>query len=629
MFPHPHPKEAHHVATSLLTLCSLLLLAQAALAQDAATENKLKDAPKFEADKAQPLFNGKDFTGWRVPKEPGPKIEDVWSVKEDGVLHCKGKPDGLHPHREGLHELQAEARMALPRASRATAASCSALQPPDKVWPKSIEAQLQSKNAGDIWNIDEFQMKTAADRTKGRHTKKMHETNEKPLGEWNTYEITLDGTDLELKVNGLVQNVATDCEVIPGKIALQSEGAEIEFRNIVLTPLAGRRRPRHRRRASRTQDARRVSKAGTSPATATGRSRTASSKASRPETEKSYTHVVSDKSYKDFKASLKFKAVKGNSGFYFRVKPDERGPDASASRPRSTRRATPAACTRATAATGCRSPKTKSSTTYFKPQEWNEMTVEGHGPHVVVHVNGTKAAEINDTAIAHGRPVRPADPRRAGRARDVQGHQDRGAVELTRSHADRHRSLDEAAATSCVAHVSLSLACRAARAAAPTRSLRCKRRRRLFASLTPEQRKQATLPYDTPERNAEVYTGGKRAGVQIKDLDAEAAASWRCRCSRRFTSDYGDEEVRSRSPTSRPTPTTRRPASTATTSASSASPGKGKTYAWRIAEHHLTLVHVEVEKGEPEAFGPILLGANPPTLWDAEEDEHDRPLRRA
>ena len=37
--------------------------------------------------------------------------------------------------------------------------------------------------------------------------------------------------------------------------------------------------------------------------------------------------------------------------------------------------------------------------------------------------------------------------------------------------------------------------------------------------------------------------------------------------------------------------------------------------------HHLTLVHVEVENGEPTTFGPILLGANPPTLFDDEEDK--------
>ena len=108
---------------------------------------------------------------------------------------------------------------------------------PDKVWPKSVEAQLANRSAGDIWNIDKFPMKVDPDRTKGRHTRKMHPTNEKPQGEWNLYEIILKGGDLTLKVNGLVQNTATEVEEVPGAIGLQSEGAPIEYRNIRLIPL--------------------------------------------------------------------------------------------------------------------------------------------------------------------------------------------------------------------------------------------------------------------------------------------------------------------------------------------------------------------------------------------------------
>jgi hypothetical protein len=108
----------------------------------------------------------------------------------------------------------------------------------DKVWPKSIEAQGMFKNMGDIFNIGEFPMKTDPARTKGRHTPKMHPTNEGGVGEWKVYEITLDGGNLEIAVNGLVQNTATECWETPGKICLQSEGAEVEFRNIVLVPIA-------------------------------------------------------------------------------------------------------------------------------------------------------------------------------------------------------------------------------------------------------------------------------------------------------------------------------------------------------------------------------------------------------
>jgi hypothetical protein len=47
----------------------------------------------------------------------------------------------------------------------------------------------------------------------------------------------LDGGALELKVNTLVQNTAADCAEMPGKIALQAEGSQKEFRNIVLIPI--------------------------------------------------------------------------------------------------------------------------------------------------------------------------------------------------------------------------------------------------------------------------------------------------------------------------------------------------------------------------------------------------------
>jgi len=114
--------------------------------------------------------------------------------------------------------------------------------------------------------------------------------------------------------------------------------------------------------------------------------------------EKSYTHVVSDKSFKDFKASLKFKCVAGNSGFYFRVKPvDESkmlGIQAEIDEAKNV-----GGLYESYGRNWLSLPKPDLVAAYFKPQEWNEMTVEGHGPHVVVHINGQKAGEINDPTI--------------------------------------------------------------------------------------------------------------------------------------------------------------------------------------------------------------------------------------
>ena len=106
----------------------------------------------------------------------------------------------------------------------------------DKVWPKSVEAQLESGNAGDFWNIDNVVMTVDSNRTKGRNTRKTHGA-ERPIGEWNEYEIIVHEGDIVLYVNGEELNRATNVEVVPGKICLQSEGAEIQFRSVRLTPL--------------------------------------------------------------------------------------------------------------------------------------------------------------------------------------------------------------------------------------------------------------------------------------------------------------------------------------------------------------------------------------------------------
>ena len=142
---------------------------------------------------------------------------------------------------------------------------------------------------------------------------------------------------------------------------------------------------------------------------------------------------------------------------------------------------------------------------------------------------------------------------------------------------------------------------------------------KLFDSLTPQQKKQALLPYDSPEKKSEVFPGGKRPGVQIKTLD-DQQQKLAMELLTAFTSDAGRKTAIAI--------TEQKPDNPADSPGFGryylcyfGEAGAGKTYAWRITEHHLTLVHVEVENGEPTTFGPILLGANPPTLFDDEEDK--------
>lgn len=193
----------------------------------------------LDASKEVALFKGSTFEGWTTHLEGGAKLEEVFSFTPEGILVCAGKPTGyIRTTSDHLNfRLWLEWRFSPVTKQAGNSGVLFRQVGPDKVWPRSIEAQLQSGSAGDFWNIGDFVMSVEPARTKGRNTKRLA-TNENPIGEWNHYEIEVDGGDVELRVNGMVLNRAWGAEEIPGKICLQSEGAEIHFRGLRILPIA-------------------------------------------------------------------------------------------------------------------------------------------------------------------------------------------------------------------------------------------------------------------------------------------------------------------------------------------------------------------------------------------------------
>lgn len=186
-----------------------------------------------------PLFNGKDMSGWTFHldkkgdnKDGTMRMEDVWSVA-DGVITCKGKPAGYIRTTADYKNYVLKLEWRFPEKP-GNSGVLLRMVGDDKVWPKSIEAQLMSGKAGDFWLIDGMKLDTPADRVDQKTPRHRNHVkpNEKPVGEWNEYEITVDGGKVTLKVNGEVLNEGTGAEELAGKICLQSEGAAIQFRNI-------------------------------------------------------------------------------------------------------------------------------------------------------------------------------------------------------------------------------------------------------------------------------------------------------------------------------------------------------------------------------------------------------------
>lgn len=72
---------------------------------------------------------------------------------------------------------------------------------------------------------------------KNRRIKNLTDHSEKPLGEWNRMRIECLDRKIKVWVNGDLVNEGYDCTANSGQIALQAEGAEVEFRKVLLTPI--------------------------------------------------------------------------------------------------------------------------------------------------------------------------------------------------------------------------------------------------------------------------------------------------------------------------------------------------------------------------------------------------------
>jgi hypothetical protein len=193
------------------------------------------------------LFNGRDLTGWRAfLVDPAVAMADVWSV-EDGILICKGEPLGyLYTERSFTSfDLLVEWRWA-PGTEPGNSGVLMRITGEPMGIPRSIESQLRSGNAGDLFGFHGMRIAGDPERSRSgeghellgdfRGVSKI-EGAEKTPGEWNQMRIRLHGPDVTVHVNDVLVNEATECEVVAGPIGLQSEGGEIHFRRVEIVPV--------------------------------------------------------------------------------------------------------------------------------------------------------------------------------------------------------------------------------------------------------------------------------------------------------------------------------------------------------------------------------------------------------
>lgn len=236
---------------SVAAVATLVLCAQAAVARAEASTPESAVSP----EKATLLFNGKDLSGWTadVPARDADAAAPASFVVRDGLLVSLGTPPGhlLTDVRYRDYRLEVEYRFPGKGGNCGVLVHASKPRALYGMFPQSIEVQMQSGDAGDFWCIQEDievpgmetrrprkdQQKWGGAEGDARRILNLTDGSEKPLGEWNTMVVEARGRSLKVWVNGDLVNEGRNATADGGRIALQAEGTEVEFRRVEIGPL--------------------------------------------------------------------------------------------------------------------------------------------------------------------------------------------------------------------------------------------------------------------------------------------------------------------------------------------------------------------------------------------------------
>ncbi len=194
------------------------------------------------SQKKQQLFNGKNLKGWTIYVSDSTMAKSKFFYVKNGVIETPGVPMGYLRTKKEFENYRLHVEWCYPEIPTNSGVFLHTVGP-DKIWPRHYQAQLKHLSAGDFIVQDIGLSATLRDTVFVSTAKvkpiaaKMKPSNEKKAGQWNSYDIVCKGNTIEIKVNGVLQNIATKCNETKGGIGLQAEGSKIQFKNIWIQKL--------------------------------------------------------------------------------------------------------------------------------------------------------------------------------------------------------------------------------------------------------------------------------------------------------------------------------------------------------------------------------------------------------
>lgn len=189
------------------------------------------------SQKKQKLFNGKNLDGWSIFVSDSTINPDKFFYVNDGVIETPGVPTGYLRTKKEYENYILHVEWRYPESPTNSGIFIHTTGT-EKIWPIHYQCQLKHLFAGDFI-VQDVGLSAAVRDTVYISTEKvkpiapkMKPSNENQPGEWNSCDIVCKGNTVEVKINGLLQNYATQCSITKGGIGLQAEGSKIQFRNI-------------------------------------------------------------------------------------------------------------------------------------------------------------------------------------------------------------------------------------------------------------------------------------------------------------------------------------------------------------------------------------------------------------
>ena len=193
------------------------------------------------------LFNGRDLAGWvNVNTNP-----DTWSVR-DGQIVCSGHPIGVMRSEKQYENFVLHVEwMHVEPGGNSGVFIWSNARPGESRLPDGVEVQMLELDwvklntregkvppiayvHGELFGVGG--VKIVPDNPRGERSMSV-ENLCRGRGEWNTYDVVAVDGVVKLAVNGKFVNGVSRSSRRKGYLCLESEGAEIHFRNIRILEL--------------------------------------------------------------------------------------------------------------------------------------------------------------------------------------------------------------------------------------------------------------------------------------------------------------------------------------------------------------------------------------------------------